>query len=107
MNPKPRRRWWQFRLRTLLVAVLLVSIPLAWVGYSLNWIRQRRAAVQNPELKLVIPTHNYPDAPGGLWLFGEQGQHAFIRCPDYWTNEQVNRIRRLFPETRILNEDSP
>ena len=36
----PRR----FGLRTLFVVVVIVSIPCAWVGYSMNWIRQRREA---------------------------------------------------------------
>jgi hypothetical protein len=45
--PQPiRRRWYQFSLRTMFVAVTLVAIPLAWVGYSLSWIRQRHEALQ-------------------------------------------------------------
>ena len=29
----PKRRWYQFTLRHLLVAVLLLSLPLAWIGH--------------------------------------------------------------------------
>jgi hypothetical protein len=35
-------RWFAFRLRTLLVVVSVLALPLAWVGYSLEWIRQRQ-----------------------------------------------------------------
>lgn len=35
--PRPRRRWFQFRLRTLLIGVLLLSVCLA--GYV--WVRER------------------------------------------------------------------
>jgi hypothetical protein len=38
----PRRRWYQFSLRTMFVLVTVACVVLAWVGYSLNWIRQRR-----------------------------------------------------------------
>jgi hypothetical protein len=39
MTPLPKRRWFAFSLRTLFVVVTLVA---CWLGYELNWIRQRR-----------------------------------------------------------------
>ena len=81
MDEKPRRRWWQFRLRTLLVAVVVLSIPLAWIGYSLNWIRERNIAIAKQDFWLRsmfggdlsgyqewIRLHSNASAPGGLWL---------------------------------------
>lgn len=38
----PRRRWFQFRLRTLLIALIAVSIPLGWY---LNRVRIQQQAV--------------------------------------------------------------
>lgn len=38
---RPRRRWYQFRLRTLLIATALIAIVLAW--YTSGPQRQRRA----------------------------------------------------------------
>ena len=35
-NTKPRRRWYQFSLRTLLIVVTLSTIPLCWVGWELE-----------------------------------------------------------------------
>ena len=37
----PKRRWPQFSLRTMFVVVTVLAVPLGWIGYSLNWIRQR------------------------------------------------------------------
>ena len=68
----------------MFVVVTLVAIPLGWLGYSVNWIRHRRAAIaaSGPaagwttelnvtwEMILVLPE---AQPPGLLWLFGEQG----------------------------------
>ena len=42
----PRRI--RFSLRSLFVLVVIVSIPCAWVAYSLNWIRQRHGGLRSP-----------------------------------------------------------
>ena len=44
-NQNPKRRWLAFRLRTLFVLVAIASVPMAWVGYQLNWGRERRRVV--------------------------------------------------------------
>lgn len=42
--PKPKSRWWKYSLRTLLVLILLVSIPLSWAGRDV-FRSMREAAV--------------------------------------------------------------
>ncbi len=94
MHDKPRRRWWQFRLRTLLIAVVVLSIPLAWVAYSLNWIRERQ------DFSACITYSDATLPPAGLWSFGENGA-TLIVCPrDGW-----EQARRLFPEAEIPGAD--
>ena len=44
--PKPKRRWYQFSLRTLLVFVLLVSVGLNWLGVKMHQARKQREAVE-------------------------------------------------------------
>ena len=44
-NTKPRRRWFQFSLRTLLIVVTLSAVPLGWVGWKLEQGRRQRAAI--------------------------------------------------------------
>lgn len=36
MIPRPRRRWFQYSLRALLVLVFLVSLPLSWFSARLQ-----------------------------------------------------------------------
>ena len=39
---RPRRRWLQFRLRTLLIAVLVLSLPLSWFAVRMERARRQR-----------------------------------------------------------------
>jgi Leucine-rich repeat (LRR) protein len=43
--PKPKRRWFQLRLRTLLVLVTLASVPLSWVGWELEQRQREKVAI--------------------------------------------------------------
>jgi Leucine-rich repeat (LRR) protein len=43
---KPRRCWLQFSLRTMLVLVLVCSIPCAWVACKVKQAREQRDAVE-------------------------------------------------------------
>jgi hypothetical protein len=92
-----------------MVAVFLVAIGavvfMAWVNYSLNWIKERHRILSDPDVlawPLQLPVNAVNDdstrtAPGGLWLFGEHGQ-VLMACPGYWPREKQERVRRLFPE---------
>jgi len=44
--PKPKRRWYQFRLRTLLVVTLVLAVGLSWIAVKLQQARRQRKAVQ-------------------------------------------------------------
>jgi hypothetical protein len=100
----PRRRWYQFSLPTMFVLVFMVSIPLAWVRYSLNWIEQRRQFVLSGRTEgYGDPRDLFPGkaGPAGLWLFGEQGWHGiFVKSKDY------DRAKSLFPEATISVTDT-
>ena len=41
-NTKPRRRWYQFSMRTLLLVMLVVVV---WVGIRVEWARTNRERV--------------------------------------------------------------
>ncbi|MCE9547087.1 MAG: hypothetical protein K8T25_16555 [Planctomycetia bacterium] len=41
-TPKPKRRWYQYRLRTLLIVTTIIAIALGWWSYR---ARQQREAV--------------------------------------------------------------
>jgi hypothetical protein len=95
------RHWYQFSLRTMFVLVFVVSVPLAWVGYSLNWIRQRHAVISSGVVdSLGFGSDNTTAvAPAGLWLFGENGiHHLWVR---HDAKESIDDLQRLFPEAGI------
>ena len=43
---KPRRRWYQFSLRTLLILVTLSAVPLGWVGSKMAQARREQPAIE-------------------------------------------------------------
>jgi Leucine Rich repeat len=43
--PKRKRRWFQFSLRTLMIFVVIVAIPCAWLGRKIAQKRREREAV--------------------------------------------------------------
>jgi Leucine-rich repeat (LRR) protein len=44
-----RRRWFQFRLRTPLIAILVLSLPLSWFAVRMEKARRQREAVETIE----------------------------------------------------------
>ncbi len=42
---KPRRRWLRFSLRTLLIVVTVLAVPLGWVGWRRQQVRREQATI--------------------------------------------------------------
>ncbi len=65
MGETGRRRWFQFRLRTLLIAVLVFSLPLSWFAGQLKRVRkQSKAAEVIRQLEGEVIYHWEPPSPG-------------------------------------------
>ena len=77
--PKPRRRWFQFSLRTLLIAVTLVAgLLVAWRVYVEPYRRQRETVALIKELGGSYTTE--PSGPSWLrGLFGDKTFQNIIR----------------------------
>lgn len=45
-TPKPRRRWRQFSLRTLMALVVVVSVGMSWFAVKMREARRQREAVE-------------------------------------------------------------
>ena len=98
----PKRRWFRFSLRTMFVVVTVLCV---WLGYQLNWIRQRRDFYVRYNGRFTTEPFN-GSAPGVLWLFGETGwPHMGLKVQstdmDSLTEadwQLVRRARQLFPE---------
>ena len=100
MNTKPKRRWYQFSLRTFFVLVTLVCVGFGyWVHWSKDWIRQRHEFKQKLLGVSFLDDGPQPAAPAGLWVFGEYGNGSlwFLELND----NDLETAKRLFPEAKI------
>ena len=76
--PKRKRRWFQFSLQTLLILVIIVAIPCAFLGRKLERKRIERAVVQ--EIVGLGGWAGYDEVDEQqrpLWLRNLLGEHFF------------------------------
>jgi len=125
---RPRRRWLSFSLRGFLLLILLLSIPLAWLGQKYSAMRIEDRVVD--EILAADGTVIYPHqethssgsgisknsnkpAPGPKWLRESLGENIFARVHCVWLTNgpfndelvaQLPRLREL--EIVILNSSS-
>jgi len=92
----------RFSLRTLFVLVTLAGIACAWVAYQLDWIRQRKAVLQNvryagPAQYLLNPRPHTGVPFYRKWLGDVETQRI-----DAWSLADADRANALFPELQQL-----
>jgi hypothetical protein len=105
MTPAPKRRWFRWSLRTMFVVVTVFG---CWLGYQLNWIRQRHQLISEQRLllgELTWMLGEQPDrAPWNMRLFGETGwQTITLVIPKNAPKRYVDDARRLFPEAEFID----
>ena len=77
-EPNNRRRWFQYRLRTLLVVVLVASLLCSWLGWKLHAYRaEHRAAAALTDLGASIEKE--PALPSWLRKRVSQGTDEFFQ----------------------------
>ncbi len=70
MIDKPKRRWCQCRLRTLLLVTAVLCVPLAWIAVRMNQKRQERAIIAELEkLGREILYDWQGKRMGGVWQY--------------------------------------
>ena len=101
-TPMPRP---QFTLRALLVAMLVVGATLAWVAHNARIVRERQATLDRFSGRLYI-MDDMREVPVELpWIRRVLGDRAIPALYDELAEperEQVQLLRRLFPEAKIL-----
>jgi hypothetical protein len=106
MDEKPRR-WFRFSLRMLFLLVALVAI---WLGYHLNWIRQRHAARAwvkgQAEYFDDVPVQQgaFPGAhaPWRIRMLGEDGVTSiWVVVRKEAVDPEQQRLEGLFPEAKV------
>jgi len=106
-DPKPRRRWFQFSLRSLLVLVTLFG---SCIFYCANWVRERREALQwitvQAEIWREMPVeqgaHLGGAAPWQICLFRKTGvEQISVVVDKNCAPAKQRELERLFPEARV------
>ena len=93
--PKRKRRWFQFSLRTLMIVVSLLAVPLGYVGWQAKIVRERRCA-----LSAITESGGHIWTREGYCSSTEPG--AGRMPPDEWPSE-VPWLRRLLGDEHVAS----
>jgi hypothetical protein len=105
-EPKRKRRWFQFSLRTLLIVVVIVAIPCAWLGRKIEQKRREREAVaglRDPGGTVLYDYEVEKEGPAGPdWLRRMLGENFFNDVVAVYfenhaivTDERVMNVKEL------------
>lgn len=84
-DPNPRRRWFQYSLRALLVLVLLCSIAASWLAVKMRAARRQREAVEAISAFAHVEYYHEqnagpdPPRPGPAWARRWLGEDFFAK----------------------------
>jgi hypothetical protein len=125
MNEPPKHPCFQFRLRTLMIVVALLAVPLGYVGWQAKVVRERKetaAEVESlggmvfrassiwfgeEEVTLTFGKFRFaPPYPSPPFLRSWLGDEAVlgVSLPDSTPRTTIERIRATFPEAQIVVE---
>jgi hypothetical protein len=127
-NPKPKLRWYQFSLRTLLIFVTLFAIPCSWLAEKMQQARRQKEAVESLlknggsvrydyEFNSTGKRINGARQPGPAWMRQVVGDDFFRNVAEISfvgesevTNEDLEHLEGLnqlktlwFNETKITD----
>ena len=94
-TPKPRRRWYQFSLRTLLIVVTLSAVPLGWFAWKVEQGR-RQERRERPVIAWV-------EKMGGSVQFGGGWVDSWFGLGKLFVNLESTQVRDLSPLVELKN----
>jgi hypothetical protein len=103
---KPRGRWFQFRLRTLPIAVVLLSIPCGYVAQEANIVLTRKAwladfhclaAIEADPSRGIYPEHPVKSPSVVRRLLGDKPYSSIGVC----LGRDLPEARQLFPAAGV------
>jgi hypothetical protein len=92
MTALPKRRWFRFGLRTMFVVLAVLAIPLDWLAWQIQIVRERKAVLA--EVESTAP---------GEFLFVTLERAEAVRPPGSYAHREYVRISRL---RRRLGDES-
>ena len=101
MDIKPKRRWFRFSLRTLLVFVTIASAGFGWLGVKVRHVQGQREAVEAIERVGGRVEYQRAEVPGPAWLRRLLGDDFFIKpryvgfSPDRTSDSDLSVLEKL------------
>ena len=105
MDARPKRRWYQFTLRTLFVVMTVFAL---WLGWQINWFRSRQAWLEAKDYVGAFPAVGLRKVPHPhflLTLFRQEAMSQILLRNA--TEEEVAKVQRLFPEANVVSGNWP
>jgi hypothetical protein len=107
--PKRKRRWFQFSLRSLLIAVTLSAVVCSYVGWQDKIVRARKAVLESrvKHAYAICPMSAsfYRGSALRRWL-GDLAIEQFC-FDDNATDDEIDEVRRAFPEAALWRGEHP
>ncbi len=101
VSETPKRRWYQFSLRSLLIAVTLLCVVCGYIGWQAKIVKQRRYEIEarsSPRFVVYRGKRTLPNGPNWLRL-------ALGDMPVQWISSRnaanADMLRTLFPEAIV------
>jgi hypothetical protein len=95
--PAKPRRWFRFSVRTLFVVVTALA---CWLGYELNWIRQRHAILAEAQHPMLLGDYQPAKQLPILEMFHEPPVDS-VTAGTGLPEAEFNRLKWLFPEAEV------
>jgi hypothetical protein len=92
----------RFSVRALLILVAVASLPLGWVAYQLDWLRQRHKFFSSKHNKTFELKHSQQGLPLIARLVGEQSLGVI-----FVENADLPQAKWLFPEAQVYDIANP
>ena len=99
----PPRRWFQYRLRTLLIFVTLCALPCSWLGWKVRQAKREAeaaAAIEKSDAWVKWDA----DPMGPAWLRSLLGEQCLGHVEGVWFVDPLNGSMREHLYAKILGD---